>query len=93
MKSTAKNSRRGLLYVLFTMFEMLLWSSVVLVRLVDPRGVSGVDNTVGVIFLFSLVGLLIVSWLLKRVTPRMATIGFFSVLTGFIAFMFLPSVP
>jgi hypothetical protein len=85
-------SHRGLLYALFAVFEASLWSSVIAQHLVDPLGVSGVDNAAGAAFLISFVGLFVVSWLMKRVAPRLATIGFLSPFVGFIAFTILPPV-
>jgi hypothetical protein len=82
-----------LLYVLFTVLEMLLWSSVVGLWCIDPRGLSGFDNAAGIGFLFSLVGLSVVCWLLKGVAPRLASVGFVTILGGFLAGSLLPAVP
>jgi hypothetical protein len=60
------DSHRNLLYALFAMFETLLLAGVVVLWSVDPRRMSGVDDAAGVTLGFSLFGLSLVSWLLRR---------------------------
>ena len=93
MNRIAIESHRSLFYALFAMFEVLLLTSVVMLWSVDPRRLSGLDDAAGVTFWFSILGLSIVSWLLRRAAPRLARVGLITVLAGFIACSLLPAVP
>ena len=93
MNRAAIDSHRSLLYALFAIFETLLLAGVVLLWSVDPRRMSGLDDAAGIAFWFSLVGLSIVSWLLRGVAPRLARVGAVSVVGGFLACSFLPAIP
>jgi hypothetical protein len=93
MKYTAVDSHRGLLYALFAIFETLLVVAVVLVYSVDPRRMSGLDDAAGIAFCFSFFGLSGISWLLRGAAPRLARVGWISVLATFLAFVLLPPVP
>ncbi len=93
MNRITVESHRSLFYALFAIFEALLFGAVVVVWSVDPRQMSGIDDAAGVTIWFSLIGLSIVSWVLRRAAPRLARAGWISVLTGFIACALLPVVP
>jgi apolipoprotein N-acyltransferase len=93
MKPIAIDSPRSLLFALFVIFEALLVTSAVVLWCVDPRRMSGLDDAAGIAFWFSFVGLSIVCWLLRRVAPRLATVGFITVLASFAAVALLPAVP
>jgi len=75
------------------MFEALLLVSAVMLWSVDARRMSGLDEAAGITFWFSFLGLSIVSWLLRRASPRLAVVGFITVLAGFVACALLPAVP
>lgn len=93
MNRSAVDSHRVLFYALFAVFEILLLAGVVGLWSADPRRMSGLDEAAGITLWFSLVGLSGVSWLLRRVAPRLAGVGAVSVLAGFLACSFLPAVP
>jgi len=86
------DTHRSLFFVIFGVFEALLLGAVVVHWSVDPRGLSGLDDAAGVTFWFSFLGLSIVSWLLRRGAPRLAVVGFATVLTCFVVCSFLPAV-
>lgn len=93
MNRIALESHRSLFYALFAIFETLLLTAVVVVWSVDPRRMSGVDDAAGITVWFSLIGLLMVSWVLRRAATRLARVGWISILAGFIACALLPAVP
>jgi hypothetical protein len=93
MNRIAIESHRSLFYALFAMFEAMLPISVVVLWSVDPRRMSGLDDAAGITFWFSILGLSIVSWLLRRAAPRLTRAGMITVLAGFIACLLLPAVP
>jgi len=93
MNRIAIESHHSLLYVLFAIFEALLVTAVVVVWSVDPRRMSGVDEAAGIALFFSMIGLSILCWLLRRPAPRLARLGWVSVLLGFAACALLPAVP
>ena len=86
------DTHRRLFFVIFGIFEALLLGAVVVHWSVDPRGLSGLDDAAGVAFWFSFLALSIVSWLLRRTAPRLAVVGFATVLTCFAVCSFLPVV-
>jgi len=93
MNRIAMDSHRILFYALFALFEALLLTSVVMLWCIDPRRMSGLDDAAGITFLFSLLGLSIVSWLLRRAAPHLARVGLVTALAGFAACALLPAVP
>ena len=93
MKRAAIDSHRSLFYTLFAIFETLLVTAAVSLWTIDPRGLPVLAEAGGITFLFSLVGLSIVSWLLKRAAPRLAQLGAVSVLVAFLMCSFLPAIP
>lgn len=93
MNRIAIDSHRSLFYTLFAIFEALLLAAVVVLWLIDPRRMSGVDDAAGVTIGFSLVGLSIVSWLLRRAAPRLARVGWVSIVAAFLACSLLPAIP
>jgi hypothetical protein len=92
MNPTFVATHRGLLHVLFALFETLYVVSIVVLWSVDPRRMSSVSDAAGITFFFSFAGLLAMWWLLRRVAPRLAGIGLLSALLGFLATMLLPAV-
>ena len=94
MKPIVIESHRSLFYALFAVFETLLLAGVVALLSVDPRRMAGLYEAAGITFWFSLVGLSIASWLLRRAAPRLAWVGWVSILAGFLACSFLlPVIP
>ena len=89
MNRVAIDLHRGLFYALFAIFETLLLAGQVVLWSVDPRRMSGLDDAAGITFWLSLVGLSVVSWLLRRAAPRLARVGAVSVLAGFLACIFV----
>ena len=87
------DSHRGLFYALFGIFEALFLISVVMLWCIDPRRMSRLDEAAGITFGFSFLGLSGVCWLLRRASPRLATVGFITALAGFAACALLPAVP
>jgi hypothetical protein len=92
-ESYAIDSHRSLFYVLFVIFETLLFAGVVGLWSVDPRRMSGLDDVAGITLLFSMVGISIVYRLLRRLAPRLARLGWISVPAGFVACALVPAVP
>ena len=93
MNLMTMDSHRSLFYVLFVIFETLLFAGVVGLWSVDPRRMSGLDDVAGITLFFSMAGLSIVCWLLRRLAPRLARQGWISVLAGFVACALIPAVP
>jgi hypothetical protein len=93
MNRIAKDSHRSLFYALFGVFERLLLVSAVALWCIDPRRMSGFDEAAGITFWFSLLGLAVVAWLLRRAAPRVARVGVITVVGSFIACSLLPAVP
>ena len=92
MSLIATETHRSLLIVLFGIFETLFVGAVVVHWSVDPRRLPVLDEAAGITFWFSLLGLSIVSWLVRRSAPRLAAIGLATVLAGFVACSLLPAV-
>jgi hypothetical protein len=93
MNHITAHSHRSLSYVLFALFEILLLSAVLVIWSFNPRRMSWVEDAAGITACFSMVGLSIVSWLLRRAAPRVARVGWISVLAGLAASCLLPAVP
>lgn len=93
MKDAGAVEHRGLQFVLFALFEMLFIAAIILMFSLDPRKYPAATDAVGITWWFSFVGLLLVSWLIRRTNPRLARIGFLSVLAGFFSGLFLPAIP
>jgi len=93
MNRIAIDSHRSRFYALFGVFEVLLLVSVVALWCMDPRRMSGLDDAAGITLWFSFLGLSVVSWLLRRVAPRVARVGLITVVGSFIACAVLPAVP
>ena len=89
------HSHLSLFYTLFALFEILLWAAVLVFWSVDPRRMpmSWLDHAAGITAWFSLLGLSIVSWLLRRAAPRVARAGWISVLAALAAGSILPAIP
>src|ERR1051325_4628556 len=87
------DSHRSLLYTLFAIFEMMLTAGAVGLWSVDPRRMPVLADAAGITFLFSLVGVSIVSWLLWHAAPRLSRVGAVSALAGVFACSLLPAVP
>jgi hypothetical protein len=93
MKREAIESHRTLFCVLIGLFDLLLVVSIALAWSVDPRRLSPVSDVAGITGLFSLVGLFILWWMLRRSAPRLASICLLSGLIGLLCSMILPAVP
>jgi hypothetical protein len=78
MKKFTAESHRHLLIVLFFLFETLFLASVVTPFYVDSRQHFLIRDAGGITFLFSFVGLLIVCFLLRRITRPFAVAGWFT---------------
>jgi hypothetical protein len=93
MKKFTADSRRHLLIVLFYLFETLLMTSLVAMHFVDPRNGKGIDDALGIAFLYSFVGQLIVCFLLRRIARPYAIAGWITLFATFILGpMLLPAV-
>jgi len=92
MSTSIADSHRGLLYVLFCLFETLLVASVVGLFCIDPRSGSGIDAGAGVTFWFAFVGLFTVSFMLRRAARRVAVIGWLSLFGAFWSIALSPVV-
>lgn len=88
-----KESHRHLLFVLFWLFQTLLFASFVVPFAVDRLpGPSVIEAAAAVTCLFSVVGLLIVCFLLRRMARPLATIGWLSLLISILAGLCLPAI-
>jgi hypothetical protein len=83
MRQSFTERHREMLCVLFFLFESLLIVSWVIGFSTDRRNAPVVSEGAGVTFLFSLVGLLAVSLIIRRAWPRLALVGWISVFVGF----------
>ncbi len=92
MSTSIADSHRGLLHVLFCLFETLLITSVVVLFCTDPRRGSGIDDAAGLTFWFAFIGLFTVSFILRRVARRLAVLGWLSLFGGFWSLAMLPVV-
>lgn len=93
MKGVRAIEHRGLLYVLFTLFELLFVAAIVLMFSLDPRRYFVATDAIGITWLFSLVGLLAVSWFVRGTNPPLARLGSLTVLAGFLSSVFLSAIP
>lgn len=83
MRTSSTDSRRGLLYVLFCLFEALLLASVIVIACTDPRRDLPIRDAAGLTFWFAFVGLFTVCFTLKRAARRLAVIGWLTLFGGF----------
>jgi hypothetical protein len=92
MATSITNRHRGLLSVLFFIFEALFVASVVILTRIDIREMTVWTEADGVAFWFSFVGLLVVSFLLRRTARHLAVIGWITLVVGFLFAAFLPAI-
>ncbi len=90
-------SHRSLFNVLFATFEAGLWGALVTSLMIGRRRSfevrsAEVDAAAAVTFLFSLAGLAVVSWLLRRTAPRLATAGVLSFFAVILVTMLFPAL-
>lgn len=93
MKPEIIASHRALFLALIGSFEALLATSIVVLWSVDRRRINPVGDAADICGGFSVLGLLILWWLLRRGEPRLARISLLSGLAGIIGGMLLPAVP
>ena len=89
MRPSTADSRRTLLCVLFCLFETLLVASVIILLFTEPRR-RPVTDAAGLTFWFAFVGLFAVTLILRRAAPRLAVIGWLTLLGGFWSLAFVP---
>ena len=88
-----KESHRHLLFVLFWLFETLLFASFVVPFAVDRRpGPSVIEAGAAVTCLFSVVGQLIVCFLLRRMARPLAMFGWLTLLALMLVGLCLPAI-
>ena len=92
MKPETIVSHRTLFLVLTGLFESLLVISILTLWSVDRRRISLVEDAAGITGGFSLLGLFVLWWLLRRGDPRLASICLLSALVGLVCSMILPAV-
>jgi hypothetical protein len=92
MKPEIIATHRTLFLVLIGLFEALLATSILVLWSVDPRRINPLEDAAGISGGFSVLGLLILWWLLRRSEPRLARISLLSALAGIIGSMILPAV-
>jgi uncharacterized protein (TIGR03382 family) len=93
MKSETIAEHHALFCILIGLFDALLFASVIALWSIDPRRNDPVCNAAGITGVFSVAGLLILSWLLWRGSHRLALICLLSAITGLVCSMILPAVP
>ena len=93
MKPETIGPHRTLFFVLIGLFEALLVISILTLWSVDPRRFNPIEDVAGITCGFSLLGLFVLWWLLRRGEPRLASICLLSALAGIICSMILPAVP
>ena len=92
MNLFSAESHRSLLYVLFCAFEPALVFSLFALVVLDPRAHPVESDAFAVIFCFSFLSVLIVSAVMRRIVPRLAVVGFLSLLIGFLVVGLLPAI-
>jgi hypothetical protein len=92
MKPETIASHRVLFCVLIGLFDVLSVASIVVLWSVDPRR-SPFSDATAITGVFSLVGLFVLWWMLRRSEPRLALICILSALVGVVCSMILPAVP
>jgi len=93
MKPEAIASHCTLFCVLIGLFDALLATSIVTLWSVDPRRINPLEDAAGITAGFSVLGLLVLWWLLRRGEPRLARICLLSALAGIVCSMILPAAP
>jgi hypothetical protein len=93
MKPEIISLHRTLFLVLIGLFEALLVTSIMVLWSTDSRRINPLKDAADITGVFSMVGLLILWWLLRRGAPRLARISLLSALAGIIGSMILPAVP
>jgi hypothetical protein len=93
MKSEVIASHRTLFSILIGLFDILSVISVLTLWTVDPRKLSPLSDAAGVTGVFSLIGLVVLWWLLRRGAPRLASVCLLSALVGLVCSMILPAIP
>ena len=92
MRTSLADSHRGLLYVLFGLFETLLVASVIVLACTDSRRRLPISDAAGLTFWFAFVGLFIVCFILRRGARRLAVIGWLTLFGGFWYLALTPAV-
>ena len=92
MATSVTNRHRGLVSVLFFIFEALFVASVVTLTRIDVCEMAVWSEAAGVTFWFSFVGLFVVSFLLRQAARHLAVIGWITLFIGFWFAAFLPVV-
>lgn len=93
MKTEVVASHRTLFYILIGLFEALLVISIFILWSLDPRRMNPLEDSAEVTAGFSLLGLFVLWWLLRRGEPRLARVCFLSAFAGILCSMLLPAVP
>jgi hypothetical protein len=88
----AATSHRSLLSVLFYVFETLFAASAGAMFFVDWREGGAWEEAVGAAYLFSFVGLFVVSFRLRRVSRRLANVGWLTLFIGFWSMVLVPTL-
>jgi hypothetical protein len=91
MKSFATR-HRALLFVLFWLFELLLCTSVVVLRFTDPRKIMPSSDAAGVTFWFAFLGLFVATFILRKTTCKLAMIGWVNLFIAFWSLALLPTL-
>jgi hypothetical protein len=92
MSTSFATRNRALLFVLFWLFELLLCTSVVVLRFTDPRKIMPSSDTAGVTFWFAFLGLFVVTFILRKTADKLAVIGWLSLFVGFWSLALLPAL-
>jgi len=92
MKPGAIASHRTLFYILIGLFEVLLATSILILWSIDRRLISPFEDAAAISGGFSILGLLVLGWLLRRAEARLARVCLLSALVGFVCSMILPAV-
>ncbi len=92
MQKTFTESHRGLLCVLFWLFESLLVAAVVTAFCTDRHKRSPLDEAAGLTFWFAFIGMFIVSFILRRECRRLAVIGWLSLFMSFWSLALFPAL-
>jgi len=77
---------------LFGLFESLFLASVVIAFCLDPRSRPGIEDAAALAFWFAFIGLLVVSFILRRARRRLAVIGWLTLFLGTLSLMLFPIV-
>ena len=93
MKADAVAAHRPLFVVLLVLFDALVVVSVLTLWSIDRRRFSPFEDAAAITLGFSVIGLLVLWWILRRSQKRLSSVCLLSAVAGFLGSIVLPAVP